>query len=108
MTFQNLRPLPMRITQRQYDRLTAHRARDHISIQEHVRRALDNYLDLLDRKSLRELAMEAPSTASGSLESPQTPPIAEKPQSGSVPPVGANRQVGSTVRKSTQPKLVYR
>lgn len=98
MTFQNLRPLPMRITQRQYDRLVAHRARDHIAIQEHVRRALDNYLELLDRKAVRELPLsdEAPSDASSVLESPPSPP----PQkSGTVPAVKP---------KSGQPRLVYR
>lgn len=40
-----LRPLPMRISQRSYDRLDALRAIDDQSIQEHVRRALDYYLD---------------------------------------------------------------
>lgn len=52
-TQQNLRPLPMRITQKQYERLQQARANDQIAIQEHVRRALDNYLDLLDRKQAR-------------------------------------------------------
>jgi hypothetical protein len=47
----NLRPLPMRITQLQYERLVARRSIDHIAIQEHVRRALDVYLDGLDRKA---------------------------------------------------------
>jgi hypothetical protein len=62
MTQQNLRPLPMRITQKQYERLQQARANDQIAIQEHVRRALDNYLDLLDRKQARAapIAEEAP------------------------------------------------
>jgi hypothetical protein len=45
-----LRPLPLRVTQRQYLRLVAHRSLDSLPIQEHVRRALDVYLDELDRK----------------------------------------------------------
>jgi hypothetical protein len=39
-----LRPLPTRVTPLQYERLTAARDRDGLSIQEHVRRALDTYL----------------------------------------------------------------
>ena len=54
-----LRPLPIRITQRQYDRLRAHRLIDSLAIQEHVRRALDLYLDVLDRKRERELVADA-------------------------------------------------
>lgn len=45
---ETLRPLPVRITQRQYLRLVAHRELDQLAIQEHVRRALDLYLDDLD------------------------------------------------------------
>ena len=41
---QTLRPLPMRVTPRQYERLTQARDRDGLTIQEHVRRALDLYL----------------------------------------------------------------
>jgi hypothetical protein len=40
----NLRPLPMRITEMQFERLNAVRLRDGLGIQEHVRRALDIYL----------------------------------------------------------------
>lgn len=47
----SLRPLPMRITQLQFDRLHAARERDGLSVQEHVRRALDLYLSIADGKS---------------------------------------------------------
>ena len=44
-----LRPLPMRVTMRQFDRLQEARSRDSYPVQEHVRRALDMYLDLIER-----------------------------------------------------------
>ena len=58
-----LRPLPMRITERQYQRMQAHRSIDGLAIQEHVRRALDLYLDVLDRKRERELVAPPPPTS---------------------------------------------
>lgn len=44
-----LRPLPMRITQLQFERLHAARSRDGLSVQEHVRRALDHYLGKVEK-----------------------------------------------------------
>jgi hypothetical protein len=44
----DLRPLPMRITKLQFERLQNVRARDGLAIQEHVRRALDIYLAGVD------------------------------------------------------------
>ena len=44
-----LTPLPMRITALQRERLVAARERDGTSIQEHVRRALDMYLDAIEK-----------------------------------------------------------
>src|SRR4029077_14058345 len=55
-----LRPLPTRVTPRQYDRLMIHRSRDHLSIQEHVRRALDMYLESLDKRWEREISLSSP------------------------------------------------
>jgi len=52
-----LRPLPMRITQLQFERLTQLRADDGIAIQEHVRRALDMYLADRDQKA-RKVELE--------------------------------------------------
>lgn len=46
---QVLRPLPMRVTPVQYERLNAVRLRDGLSVQEHVRRALDVYLAGVER-----------------------------------------------------------
>jgi hypothetical protein len=40
-----LRPLPMRISERSYQRLEALRAADDLTIQEHVRRGIDYYLE---------------------------------------------------------------
>jgi hypothetical protein len=40
-----LRPLPMRISQSSYDRLEQLRTLDDLTIQEHVRRAVDYYLE---------------------------------------------------------------
>lgn len=48
-----LRPLPMRISQGQYERLLLQRDFDNINIQEHVRRALDFYLNAQDQVILR-------------------------------------------------------
>ena len=49
-----LRPLPMRVSQLQYERLVAARNRDGLSIQEHVRRSLDLYLAKLERDFSRD------------------------------------------------------
>lgn len=49
-----MRPLPMRITQLQFDRLVEARGRDGMAVQEHVRRALDLYLDKVERDALRQ------------------------------------------------------
>jgi uncharacterized membrane protein YccC len=51
-----LTSLPMRITQLQRTRLEQAREHDHIAIQEHVRRALDQYLDGLERRRAKALA----------------------------------------------------
>jgi len=49
----DLRPLPMRISQLQFERLQAARARDGLAIQEHVRRALDFYLKSVEKEHLK-------------------------------------------------------
>jgi hypothetical protein len=68
----------MRITERQYQRMQAHRSIDGLAIQEHVRRALDLYLDVLDRKREREL-----------VEPPKKPAL----QVGSPPAAHANAKL---------------
>ena len=55
-----LRPLPMRITRLQYERLVEARARDGMAVQEHVRRALDFYLAKVEREAERKQAAESP------------------------------------------------
>jgi hypothetical protein len=49
-TKHELRPLPTRITQLQYERLQGARDRDGLSIQEHIRRALDLYLAKIEKQ----------------------------------------------------------
>jgi hypothetical protein len=57
----------MRVTTQQIARLHAVRARDGITIQDHVRRALDEYLDRLDQLwSLRNPATNSNATAAHS------------------------------------------
>ena len=40
-----LRPLPIRVTQLQFTRLQALRDYDDLAVQEHIRRAIDEYLE---------------------------------------------------------------
>ena len=49
---QDLRPLPLRVAKKQYERLDAARTRTGISIQEHARRALDLYLGVIEREAI--------------------------------------------------------
>ena len=49
---QELRPLPLRVAQKQYERLDAARARTGLSIQEHARRAMDLYLAVIEREAI--------------------------------------------------------
>jgi hypothetical protein len=60
-----LKPLTLRITARQSDRLTAARGRDDLAIQEHVRRAIDMYLDAYEKRQAKEAA-----------DHPASPPVA--------------------------------
>jgi hypothetical protein len=94
-----LRPLPTRVTQRQYDRLMQHRARDHLSIQEHVRRSLDYYLEMLDKRWEREMMLSG--KANDVVKEPQ--PVAKKL---AVPKVPAVKTTEKTPKSA--PKLVFR
>ena len=49
-----LRPLPLRVTPLQRVKLVQLRAKDSLSLQEHIRRAIDMYLEAQDRKAKRE------------------------------------------------------
>lgn len=69
----DLRPLPMRITRLQFERLQSVRARDGLAIQEHVRRALDIYLAGVDAAG--ESAEET-----GNPSQPEVTSAQEKPR----------------------------
>jgi len=78
-----LRTLPTRVTTVQYARLTEARAKDGLSIQEHVRRALDFYLD--------GIGMSSPPSAREAVDlppPPRTPPkrVRRKPDQLAAPP----------------------
>ena len=51
-------PLPVRLTQRQVDWLQEIKDIDGISIQDHIRRAVDAYLEAAVKKLQRELELE--------------------------------------------------
>lgn len=86
MPFQNFRPLPMRITHKQYERLQAARDYDHLSIQEHVRRSLDFYLDFLEKKQGRTPSLKSPIPAlDQSATLPDTVPQPLPPADAAVP-----------------------
>jgi hypothetical protein len=87
-----LRPLPLRVTQRQYLRLVAHRSLDSLPIQEHVRRALDVYLDELDRKrplERLEPVEKKTGVSSAPAASPATSPAKSSPKAKSPTAVPA-------------------
>lgn len=70
-----LRPLPMRITQLQFERLHGARARDGLSVQEHVRRALDVYLGKIERDFAKASSPpEAEAELPGVVSADQRPP----------------------------------
>jgi hypothetical protein len=73
----DLRPLPMRITKLQFQRLQSVRARDGLAIQEHVRRALDIYLAGVDAQAEEE----SPPPASGGREAA---PVSSSSRGGGV------------------------
>lgn len=70
-----MRPLPMRITQLQFDRLVGARERDGMAVQEHVRRALDLYLDKVERTPRPAPEGDTP-TANGQITPTPVPPSA--------------------------------
>lgn len=54
-------PLPLRVAQGQRDRLIATRDRTGISVQEHIRRAIDLYLAVTEKEAI-ELGLMNPPT----------------------------------------------
>lgn len=103
-----LRPLPMRITPMQFDRLQAARDYDGISVQEHVRRALDFYLNALEISVLRSSSEDLKALRAAGRTNPgvTTPPVvadvsADIPQDAGF--VGANlNPITKTVKVSTR------
>lgn len=81
-----LRPLPMRITPIQYTRLQNARIADGRTIQEHIRKALDLYLDGLDRATARANGATAVPAAASPIPMPAQVPA---PVSGKIPPPAA-------------------
>lgn len=86
-----LRPLPMRITPIQYSRLQDARIRDGRTIQEHIRKALDLYLDGLDKALARAngVATTPASSAAGAV--PKVLPVAAKSRARPVAPAVRQR-----------------
>lgn len=54
-----LKPLPLRVASSQYTRLTMLRDRTGISVQEHIRRAIDLYLAVTEKEAI-ELGLMTP------------------------------------------------
>jgi len=70
---QELRPLPLRVAHSQYNRLVSARNRTGISIQEHVRRAIDVYLAVMEKEAMELGLMAMPPAPENPLKPPQTP-----------------------------------
>jgi hypothetical protein len=71
-----LRPLPLRVATSQYQRLSAARNRTGISIQEHVRRAIDVYLAIIEKEAIElgMMPMPTPAPAEPTQAQPQKNP----------------------------------
>lgn len=82
-----LKPLPMRVTKRQFDRLQQARSRDSYSVQEHVRRALDVYLDMIEQAWPNVPAPALPAGPASPLPTATTPKGGDKPAANRVPSV---------------------
>ena len=55
-----LKPLPLRVAESQYARLSTLRDRTGISAQEHIRRAIDLYLAVTEKEAIELGLMEPP------------------------------------------------
>lgn len=98
---QELRPLPLRVAQKQYERLDAARARTGLSIQEHARRAMDLYLAVIEREAI-ELGLMPER-----FPNVQNPP--REAASADTQGVAANRTVDRPSTKSrSRPKVSKR
>jgi len=75
-----LRPLPLRVADSQYRRLTQARNRTGISVQEHVRRAIELYLAVIEKEAIELGLMELPNApqAQPTVEAPRRNPKVER------------------------------
>ena len=89
---QELKPLPTRVTKQQYAALVALRAKTGMSIQEHVRRALDYYLFNTQRPGAT--AAEAPQPRSTAASS-----TAASPASAAVASIQARPPAARVIRR---------
>lgn len=103
-----MRPFPIRVTQYQYARLHALRDRDDLAVQEHVRRAIDEYLDRIESLYIRVDAHLARENAGYLLQAApyQPPPLAPgqrkiplPPGFAQTPPPAAAKQNDATRRQ---------
>lgn len=69
-----MKPLPVRVTPQQYERLSDTRRRTGLAIQEHVRRALDLYLDKVEREARANPAPIVTSPSAPVLEAAPSSP----------------------------------
>ena len=76
---QEMKPLPLRVASAQYARLTKARDRTGISIQEHIRRAIDVYLASTEREAI-ELGLMPTSTPFDPLAQKRAPARPKAPR----------------------------
>lgn len=100
-----LKPLPMRVTVKQFERLHAARSRDEISVQEHVRRALDLYLAKIEREALASRPSDQ-----GDVQPPAAEITRGQPPGGPKAGANANAAVPSPSGPKVKqgPKVVFR
>jgi hypothetical protein len=77
---QELRPLPLRVANAQYERLNAARMRTGISIQEHVRRGIDLYLAVIEREAIELGLMPDRNAPTASVAKSYNQPAAQAPR----------------------------
>jgi hypothetical protein len=70
---QEMKPLPLRVASKQYERLQRARDRTGISIQEHIRRGIDMYLASTEREAI-ELGLMQTATTPSPTTSPTPKP----------------------------------
>lgn len=97
-TKMDLTPLPLRVSEMSITRLHALRQADGVTIQEHVRRAIDDYLD---RKEMlvADLARVSPTSppamkATGGLSPSAGPPVVKSAEPSLAPPAQAPQKAG--------------